>query len=122
LAARKAQRAGVDASLLQAALVGYEQMKREVEAKITSIRNSLGSGRATEVPASGRTMSASARKKIATAQKKRWALAKAKQVQPEPAQLKIAKPKRTMSAAGRRRIVAAQKKRWAAIKGKKKAA
>ena len=67
-------------------------------------------------------MSAGARKKIAAAQKKRWALAKAKQVQPEPAKLKIAKPKRTISAAGRRRIAEAQKKRWAALKAKKKAA
>jgi hypothetical protein len=115
-------RAGADTSLLQAALIGYEQMKREVEEKIASIRNSLGSGGMAGVPVSRRTMSVKSRKKIATAQKKRWALAKAKQVQPEPAKPKPAKPKRTMSAAARRRIAAAQKKRWAALKAAKKAA
>jgi hypothetical protein len=94
-------RAGADTSLLQAALIGYEQMKREVEEKIASIRNSLGSGGMAGVPISRRTMSAKSRKKIATAQKKRWALAKAKQVQPEPAKPKPAKPKRTMSAHSR---------------------
>jgi hypothetical protein len=134
LAARKAPgpRAGVDASLLQAALIGYEQMKRDVEEKIASIRSRLGSGGTAEVPVARRTMSAGARRKIAAAQKKRWALAKAKQVRPEPAKpgpakpeptkSKTVKPKRAMSAAGRRRIAAAQKKRWAAIKAKKKAA
>jgi len=127
LAAKKGLRTGADTSLLQAALIGYEQMKREVEEKITSLRNRLGSGGMAAAPVARRSMSAGARKKIAAAQKKRWALAKAKQVQPEPAKpnvanLKTAKPKRTMSAAGRRRIAVAQKKRWAALKAKKKAA
>jgi hypothetical protein len=108
--------------LLQAALIGYEQMKREVEEKIASIRNSLGSGGTAGAPPSRRTMSAGARKKIAAAQKKRWALARPNKIKPEPAKSKSAKPKRTMSAAARRRIAAAQKKRWAAIKAKKTAA
>ena len=122
MAVKKGPRAGADTSLLQAALIGYEQMKRDVEEKIASIRNRMRSGGTAAAPASKRTMSAGARKKIAAAQKKRWALTKAKQVQPEPAKSKSVKPKRTMSAAGRRRITAAQKKRWAAIKAKKKAA
>jgi hypothetical protein len=127
LARQKRPRAGADTSLLEAALIGYEQMKRDVEEKLVSIRNRLGFGGAAGAPTSKRTMSAGARKKIAAAQKKRWALARTSQVKPEPAKSKTAKPtkakaKRTMSAAGRRSIAAAQKKRWAAIKAKKKAA
>jgi outer membrane PBP1 activator LpoA protein len=59
------------------------------------------------------TLSASARKKISLAQKKRWAKAKGD----------APKPKRTISAAGRKRIAAAQRARWAKVKaGQKKAA
>jgi len=59
-----------------------------------------------------RKMSASARAKIAAAQKKRWAKQKIK--------AKPAKKKRKMSAAGRAAIRAAQKARWAKIKAAKK--
>ena len=59
-----------------------------------------------------RTISAAGRKRIAAAQRARWA--KQKQTQ---------KPKRTMSASARRKIAAAQRARWATIRaGKKKAA
>ena len=58
------------------------------------------------------TMSASARAKIAAAQRARWAKAKGK--------TRPAGKKRKMSAAGRARIVAAQKARWAKIKAAKK--
>jgi hypothetical protein len=58
----------------------------------------------------GRTVSASARKKISLAQKARWAKQKPG-AQP-------AKPKRVISAASRRKMAAAQKARWAKIKGK----
>ena len=51
-------------------------------------------------------MSAAARRRIAEAQRKRWALAKAKQAAPKP----------TMSADARKKIAAAQRKRWAAAK------
>jgi hypothetical protein len=58
-------------------------------------------------------MSASARRRIALAQKKRWAVYKAehgtKTAAPKP-------HKRVISAAGRARIIAATKKRWAAYR------
>jgi hypothetical protein len=58
-------------------------------------------------------MSAAARRRIALAQKKRWAAYKAgptvKSVAPKA-------KKRVISAAGRARIVAATKKRWAAYR------
>jgi hypothetical protein len=63
-------------------------------------------------------MSAAARKRIALAQKKRWAVYKAEHGT-KPAASKAAAPKphkRTLSAAGRARIVAATKKRWAAFR------
>jgi hypothetical protein len=59
-------------------------------------------------------MSAAARKRIALAQKKRWAAYKAEHGSKPAA---AAKPKkRVISAAGRARIVAATKKRWAAYR------
>jgi len=63
-------------------------------------------------------MSAAARRRIALAQKKRWAAYKAAKGTP-------AKPKpqkRMLSAAGRARIVAATKKRWAAYRKAQQAA
>ena len=58
----------------------------------------------------GRTLSASARKRISLAQKVRWAKAKGH----------APKPKRTISAAGRRKIAAAQRARWAKVRAAKK--
>jgi hypothetical protein len=65
-----------------------------------------------QLPSSGkRTMSASARRKIAAAQKARWAKAKGKTTSKSGQ-----KPKRKMSAAGRARIAAAARARWAKAK------
>ena len=58
-----------------------------------------------------RTMSVAGRKRIAAAQRARWAKQKAGS--------KPAKPKRTMSAKARAKTGAAQRKRWAKIRGKK---
>jgi hypothetical protein len=98
----------VDTSLLEAALVGFEQMKKNVDEKIAGIRQQLGSGGTVAAAAPRRTLSASARRRIAAAQRKRWAAVKA--------QAKPAAQKRTMSAAARNRIAAAQRKRWAELK------
>src|SRR6266851_1646026 len=59
--------------------------------------------------------SAAVRRKMALAQKARWA--KIKQASaPQAASPATKKPKRTMSASARKRIAAAQKKRWAAMR------
>ena len=58
----------------------------------------------------GRTLSASARKRMSLAQKARWAKAKGH----------ASKPTRTISAAGKKRIAAAQRARWAKVKAAKK--
>ncbi len=63
----------------------------------------------------GRTVSASARKRMSLAQKARWAK------RPANVQAGKMKPKRTISAAGRKRIAAAQRARWAKIRAGKKA-
>jgi len=71
-----------------------------------SVLGKLNGGRSYAKP--GRTMSASARKRISLAQKARWAKAKAP------------KSTRTISAAGRKRIAAAQRARWAKVKAQQK--
>jgi hypothetical protein len=78
--------AQVDASTLQMALVGYRAQAAQVDAKMQDIRKRLrGAGAANggggEIPTPfkrKRVMSAAARKRIAAAQKKRWAAFHAK--------------------------------------------
>lgn len=80
---------------------------RHVDAAL-AVLGKLGGGSNHTKP--GRTMSASARKRISLAQKARWAKAK----------VHTPKSKRTISAAGRKRIAAAQRARWAKLKDAKK--
>jgi hypothetical protein len=69
-----------------------------------------------------RVISASARRKMAAAQKKRWAAFHAAKGQAPTAKLSVIQPKR-MSPAARRKIAAAQRARWAKARaGTKKAA
>jgi ABC-type hemin transport system substrate-binding protein len=63
-----------------------------------------------------RKLSASARARIAAAQRARWAKVR------ENAKVVPLRRKRTISAAGRRKIAAAQKARWARVKAGKKTA
>jgi hypothetical protein len=60
-----------------------------------------------------RTISAASRRRMAAAQRARWAKQKAGS--------KRTKPKRTISAAARRKIAAAQRARWAKVRAKKAA-
>ena len=82
---------------------------RHVDAAI-SVLGKLNGGK-TEVKPT-RTISASGRKRIAAAQRARWAKVKSQNV------VSIAKKpaKRTMSASARRKIAAAQRARWAKVK------
>ena len=69
-----------DLTILRMALVGYEAEKEKIDARIAEIRAQLG-GKAVPSPAavvekkvgSKRILSPAARKRIARAQKKRWA-------------------------------------------------
>jgi hypothetical protein len=58
-----------------------------------------------------RTISAAGRKRIAAAQRTRWARVRVK--------ARVATPKRTMSASSRRKIAAAQRARWAKFRKSK---
>lgn len=122
-----------DPELLAAALVGYEQQRSEIEAKIAELRRQLGRLRASGTPGAvvstdggapalrkRRAMSAAGRKRIAEAQRKRWEAARKATNQHAVPAAKPAK-KRTMSAAARKRIAEAQKKRWAEFRAKKAA-
>jgi len=69
-----------DTSTLQMALVGYQIEKEKIEAKISEIKAQINGKRApvaasSEKPETGgkRYLSPAARKRIAMAQKKRWA-------------------------------------------------
>ena len=55
-----------------------------------------------------RHISAAGRKRIAAAQRARWAKVRGR--------AKVATPKRTMSASSRRKIAAAQRRRWAKVR------
>jgi len=83
--------------------------------------NGLGTVRQANQPT--RVISAASRRRMARAQKARWAKAR-KESQPI-ALTKATAPapvKRTMSAAARRKIAAFQRARWAKLKQQKKAA
>ena len=113
----------VDHEMLSMALVGYTTQKAKIEAAIAEIRATLGS-QATEPPndvagaspaGTRRAMSASARRRIAAAQKKRWADYHREHGQP-------VKAKRKLSAAGRKAIADAARRRWEALRKAKLAA
>jgi hypothetical protein len=113
---------GIDSSVLAAALIGYEQMKKDVEEKIADIRSRLNGGSGASdapKPAGRRTLSLKARRSISAAQRKRWAAFRTKSDAPAAAPAPV---KRTMSASARKRIAAAQRKRWALLKAKQKSA
>jgi hypothetical protein len=102
------------AEIIHAAIEGFESQKRRIDAQVDELRQLLKGDRTAptvggESAQPRRKMSAAARKRIAAAQKARWAKAKADTGAP-----KQSKPKRKLSAAGRKAISEAAKKRWAA--------
>jgi hypothetical protein len=125
----------VSHELLAAALQGLESQKVTIEAHIAQVRSLLGNGakrrgrppknaQATEAPEPKRRhFSAATRRKMAAAQKRRYAALRG-ETETTAAAKQVAVPpkKRTMSAAGRERIADAARKRWAAIKKAKNAA
>jgi len=74
-----------------------------------------GRSRSGSVNGVGRTMSVAARRRIAAAQRARWAKVRARSA--GKAESKAGpKSKRVLSAAGRKRIAAAQRARWAKVR------
>jgi hypothetical protein len=110
-----------DPSLLEMALVGYAEQRREIENAIAAIRSQLGErSKPTTAHGAGpkRKLSVAARKRIATAQKKRW---KEFHQQRAEAQKPVAALKRKLSPARKAALVANLAKARAA-KAEKRAA
>jgi hypothetical protein len=111
----------LDNEILAAAIEGFEVQKRRIDSQITEIRQILNGGSAepaatTEPGRKRRKVSAAGRKRMAEAQRKRWAAKKQSIAAPKAARPEAQKPKRKMSAAGRKRISEATKKRWALVR------
>ncbi len=114
-------------SALQQLRAERKQAQLQVEkldTAISVIESLNGSGTVSQVNQPTRIISAASRRKMAQAQRARWARAK-KESQPVVAIAKTAGSapvKRTMSAAARRKIAAAQRARWAKVKSQQKKA
>jgi len=108
--------------ILAAAIEGFEARKKHIDVQIAELRHlkNGGSSEPTATPEPGRKrrkLSAAGRKRIAEAQRKRWAASKKE----SGTSAKMAKPvakraKRKLSAEGRKRISEATKKRWALVR------
>jgi hypothetical protein len=135
--------------IINAAILGFEEQKRRIDAEIANLRAMLSGAPAqtaaapasAEIAAPSRKLSAAERRKIAAAQRRRWAAVKGaaarKRQIPEIllGSLPIAqhqtvrtrsapvatpkKAKRKLSAAGKAAIAAATKKRWASFRAAK---
>ncbi|HTS64991.1 MAG TPA: hypothetical protein VMH28_23370 [Candidatus Acidoferrales bacterium] len=94
-----------DVSILEAALIGYQSELAKIDAAMEAIRAQLG-GRTVQADSPGpgrRPMSAAARRRIAAAQKKRWAQFHSR---PKGPAKKAAAPKRKLSPAAKAKLIA----------------
>lgn len=106
------------AEIIHAAIEGFESQKRRIDSQIDELRQLLnGSAEPAEEsgpPARKRKISAAGRRRMAAAQKARWAKIRGEaDGQPSSASAVTPKAKRKLSAAGRKAISQATKKRWA---------
>ena len=101
--------------IINAAIDGFNAQKNRLDEQIAELRTMLNGGSPQGAallersPRGPRRMSAGARRRIAAAQRARWAKLRGESG-PRPA--KVAKPKRRISPEGLKRIIAATKKRW----------
>ena len=112
--------------IIEAAIKGYEAQKAEIDSQIAELKSMLdgGSKETAAMPSETGTgkrkkFSLASRRKMAAAQRARYAKLRG---EAEPTEAATTKRKHKMSAAGRKAISAAAKKRWKAIKAAKKAA
>ncbi len=113
----------IDSEILRAALIGYESQLASLDEKISAIRTQLNpaeslTGSPAAPPSTKRVLSAGARRRIAAAQRKRWAALRA---QSKQAATTAPAKKSRISPEARKRIIAATKKRWAEYRAKKAA-
>jgi cell division septum initiation protein DivIVA len=101
--------------IVKAAIEGFTAQKAHLNQRIAELRTMLNGGSvqvaatSEPAPARHRRMSATVRRKIATAQKARWERVRGES---EPRPAKASKPKRRISPEGLKRIIAATKRRW----------
>jgi hypothetical protein len=109
--------------IINAAILGFEQQKLEIDAEIAELRTLLPGGLASPAatpdaaPRKRRKFSAAARRRMKEAQQRRWAKIKGESEPSMPATPEPPKPKRKVSAAGMAAIIAATKRRWAKVNG-----
>jgi hypothetical protein len=107
-------------TVIEAAIRGFEHQKTEIDSQIAELRAMLTGSTETatatpEAPTGKRKkFSAAARRRMALAQKERWAKIRGEATPPAPAPIEVPRKKRKLSAAGRAAIIAATKKMWAA--------
>ena len=90
----------------------------KLDEAISVIESISGSGVSRKGSRATRIVSAASRRKMAQAQKARWARHR-RESQPAT-KTSLAPVKRTMSASARRKIAAAQRSRWARVKAQQK--
>ena len=102
---------------LAAVVVGLELQRERIDARIAEIRQALDGRTAATVPTEDekprKKRSAAVRRRMALAQRARFAKLRQDSEPPAP---KPAKRKRKLSAAGRKAISEATKRRWAAVR------
>ena len=100
--------------ILTAAIAGFEQQKKRLNAQIAELRQMLNpsGGDGTAPMPVRRRISATARVRIAAAQPKGWAASRNQAA----SLIAPARKKRKLSAAGRKAIIEATKRRWAALR------
>ena len=107
----------IDSSILGAALIGYQHERDQIDAKIAEIRQIGGQTPQASAPEgeapTKRVVGAAARKRMAAAQRRRWAEFRKAKAAPAPAKA------RRLSAAGRKQIIEATKRRWAEVRARK---
>ena len=117
----------ISQDILRAALAGFQLDKQRIDAQIAEVQAMLGGSASPEAPTSSsdeaprkgrRRRSVAARKRMAEAQKARWAKIKSESesVSPELPTPEAPRTKRKISAAGRKAMSEATKKRWAVKK------
>jgi hypothetical protein len=114
----------VRADILAAAIEGFEAQKKRINVQIAELRAMLAGGPAQPVVAPAgaptkRKVSAAARRRMALAQKARWARLRGESKQAAPATPEPTSPKRRISEEGMKRIIAATKRRWRLAKAAK---
>jgi hypothetical protein len=104
--------------------------RKQAQARVESIDQAIsviesldGSGTVWQANQPTRIISASSRRKMAQAQRARWAKARKESQRAETAKTMASTPvKQTMSTAARKKIAAFQRARWAKIKAQQKKA